>query len=192
MRGIKQKAPENASGAALLSRPAIVARLECLLDHRTRSLERALKHLDVARQHGGHACWRAFFGVGNDRAEVCQLLGHFRVGQGLVEGHGQFRLNVSGHGLGAENAVPAGNLEVAQACFLGGWNVGQRWRAFWRGDGQTLHIARLDLRGEVGDLVAHEVNLSGDEIIQCRACALVGHFIDLGDARNGLEQARRW
>ena len=57
-----------------------------LLDHGTRSLERAFKHLDVACQHSGHARWSAFVGIGDHRAEIGQFLGHFGVGQGLVEG----------------------------------------------------------------------------------------------------------
>ena len=51
-----------------------------------------------------------------------------------------------------------------------------------------LDRARLNLWSQIGDLVAHEINLTGNQIIQRRACALVGNFVDFRQPELRLQQ----
>ena len=72
--------------------------------------------------------------------------------------------------------VPHADLDVRPALLGGGREVGQRLDRLRRRDGVRLDVAGLDLRGRVGGLVAHEVDLAADEVGQRRAGAVVRHL----------------
>src|SRR5215208_1270616 len=72
--------------------------------------------------------------------------------------------NLLGRSLGGIKAVPDGDLDTGKARLGGGRHVGQIGQALLGGGGEGLDLARLDLIGGVGRLVAHEIDLAADEI----------------------------
>ncbi len=81
------------------------------------------------------------------------------------------------------NTVPDADLQPRKAAFRCRRQVREDLETFRRSDGIGLDRAALDLLGGVGGLVAHDVDLTAEQIGHCRTGAFVG---------NGGRAAFRW
>ena len=88
---------------------------------------------------------------------------------------------------GRDQSMPGAGIEAFQAGFVHGRQVGQDRRALERRHGQRTHLAAFDMADHRSGGGKHHLVVTGDDILQGRRRALVGHVHDI-DLRLRLEQ----
>jgi hypothetical protein len=106
--------------------------------------------------------------------EIAEALPYHGIGECLQNGGVQFAENICWCAFGCPHSVPDRNVKALQSSLVHGRKIGSYCSACFRGDSVGFNFSRAGLWHRIGDLIEHQVNLAGYQILQRRACPRYG------------------